>query len=237
MRRSALSHIWRSGLFLYPDKSLHEHRYIVDLYATYLSAGFRLPASAGSGNGVSRNPIGYNRSYVHLGPKFGYKEWLAGQKAGRNFVTNGPMLHFLAAGQGAGQILPQSTQTITVEVECDSRDELDRAEVVADGEAVEMVRAAPGANSIRAKRQIRARDGGWVAARCYEKNSVSVRFAHSSPVWMGKTARRSLESLQFLREWVDADEARIRAIPENKITESQRQELLAATRRAAEFYK
>jgi hypothetical protein len=212
-------------------------RYIVDLYEIYLSAGFRLPASAGSGNGVSRNPIGFNRSYVHLGEKFGYKEWLAGQKTGRNFVTNGPMLSFLAAGQESGRILPHSAQAITVEAECESRDELDRAEIVVDGEVIEVVRAMADAKSIRTKRRIRPRDGGWIAARCYEKNSTTVRLAHSSPVWIGNTPRRSSESLQYLREWVEADEARIRAIPDHKITESQRQELLAASRRAAEFYK
>lgn len=67
-------------------------RYIGDLYITYLSAGFRIPASAGSANGVSRNPLGYNRSYVYLGRQFDHSTWLGGQKAGRNFVTNGPML-------------------------------------------------------------------------------------------------------------------------------------------------
>jgi hypothetical protein len=212
-------------------------RYIGDLYLSYLSAGFRIPASAGSANGVSRNPLGYNRSYVYLGSKFGYSEWLAGQKAGRNFVTNGPMLEFIAARHRPGAILPGNAGPIEIEVACTSRDELDRVEVVSSGEPVDVVNADSGATSIRATRRVRTHDGGWVIARCYEKDRATMRFAHTSPVWIGKTAHRSPQSLRFLLEWVAADESRIRAIPEGKITESQREELLAATRRAAKFYE
>ena len=84
--------------------------YIFDLYYTYLSAGLRIPASAGSANGVLKNPIGYSRSYAFLGNSFTTEAWLAAQKAGRNFVTNGPMLFLNANGERPGAVLPGGDQ-------------------------------------------------------------------------------------------------------------------------------
>lgn len=55
--------------------------YVFDLYYAYLNAGLRVPASAGSANGVIHNPLGYNRSYVHLGSDFSAERWMAAQKA------------------------------------------------------------------------------------------------------------------------------------------------------------
>ena len=81
-------------------------QYILDLYCHYLSAGFRIPASAGSANGVAKIALGYNRSYVYLGKQFSYETWLAGQRAGRNFVTNGPMLFVTVNGKRPGAVLP-----------------------------------------------------------------------------------------------------------------------------------
>ena len=56
--------------------------YIFDLYYTYLSAGLRIPASAGSANGVLKSPIGYSRSYVFLGNSFTVEEMACGSESG-----------------------------------------------------------------------------------------------------------------------------------------------------------
>ncbi len=67
---------------------------ILQQYYHYLNLGIRLPISAGSASGVLKNPVGYNRLYVHLGHNFSYERWFLGMKAGLSFVTNGPMLFF-----------------------------------------------------------------------------------------------------------------------------------------------
>ena len=211
-------------------------RYIFDLYDVYQNAGFRIPASAGSANGVARNVLGYNRSYVYLGSKFSYEAWLAGQKAGRNFVTNGPMLAFTVNGKISGSILPDEGE-LAVAIDCQSQDELDRAEVIQDGATVAVFRAEPGASRITATRKLNSQAGGWIAARCFEKNPDTVRFAHSSPVYFGREARRSPAAMAYLRDWVDAEMGRLRQAPADLLTAPQRDELLELCRKARERYQ
>jgi len=79
--------------------------------------------------------------------------------------------------------------------------------------------------------------GGWMAARCFEKNPETVRFAHSSPVYFGREARRSPAALAYLRDWVDAEMGRLRRAPADLLTAPQREELLELCRKARERYQ
>src|SRR5437870_9803203 len=67
-----------------------------------LDCGFRLSPAAGTANGVHPVPLGFSRVYVHLPRGFDYEAWLNGLKAGRSFVTTGPMLFATVNGQDAG---------------------------------------------------------------------------------------------------------------------------------------
>ena len=62
------------------------------MYFKLLDCGLRIPPTAGSGSGVSPNPAGYNRVYVHLDGSFDYQQWWKSLKAGQVVVTNGPLL-------------------------------------------------------------------------------------------------------------------------------------------------
>lgn len=209
--------------------------YIFDLYYTYLNSGQRLPASAGSANGVLRNPLGYNRSYVFLGNRFSFESWLAGQKAGHNFVTNGPMLFLTVNGQGPGAVLPDDTAEVVVKLEALSAAELEKAQVVVDGLPVRAFYPTRDPARITGSVRLRVRRGSWLAARCFEKNPATVRFAHSSPVYIGRTPLRSPKALQFMRDWIDAEMERISSL--TSITESQRNEMLELCRRARKTYR
>ena len=48
------------------------------IYFQLLECGLRIPPSAGSGSGVSPNPAGYNRVYVHVNGEFTYEKWWEG---------------------------------------------------------------------------------------------------------------------------------------------------------------
>lgn len=212
-------------------------RYILDLYATYLSAGFRIPASAGSANGVAKNALGYNRSYVYLGRKFSLESWLSGQKAGRNFVTNGPMLSFTANDQVPGSVLPEGNTPIRIRLECESRSPLQRAEVVVDGEVVATFTPEQGNTRLHGAGSVRVSSGGWMVARCFEREPRTLRFAHTSPIYVGPTARRSPHALAFLREWVDAEIQRVERLPVEALTPPQKAEVLNLCRKARRRYE
>jgi hypothetical protein len=209
-------------------------QYVLDLYATYLNAGLRIPASAGSANGVVRNAFGYNRSYVHLGGNFSPEAWLAGQKAGRNFVTNGPMLFATVNGKLPGTTFEGPAREVAVELEALSPRVLDRIEVLVDGSVAATIPAASG--GVKATRKVKVEPGSWLAVRCFEKDAATLRFAHTSPFWFGSRPKRSPEALRFLREWIDADMARLESLPESKLSAPQKQEMLDACRRAKQFY-
>ena len=84
-----------------------DHQTTAEVWYRLLNCGFRLPAGAGTDamtNFASlRGPVGMNRVFVHSGPKLEYRGWLAALKAGRTFVTNGPLVSFSLGRQGAGR--------------------------------------------------------------------------------------------------------------------------------------
>ncbi|MBI1786897.1 MAG: CehA/McbA family metallohydrolase, partial [Acidobacteria bacterium] len=196
--------------------------YILDLYYLYLNAGFRIPASAGSANGVLKNPAGYSRSYVNLGGRFSAEAWLAGQKAGRNFVTNGPMLFLKVSGA-------------RVELEAISGGELEKAELVSGGKVVKTFEPGADRSRIAGSARVKVEAGGWLAARCFEKNNATVRFAHTSPVYFGAHAARTPEALAAMRGWLDALVEHIGQLP--GLSMEQRTEWYALCAQAREVYQ
>src|SRR5688572_7081327 len=94
---------------------------------------------------VVRNAFGFNRSYVYLGNRFSMDAWMKGQKAGQNFVTNGPMLFVRANGKLPGTTFPDSMRETEVELEALSPRKLDRIEIVVDGAVAANLRGDAGA--------------------------------------------------------------------------------------------
>ena len=182
--------------------------YVSMLYARYLSAGLRIPASAGSANGVLKNPLGYSRVYAYLDGPFSTAAWWKAQRAGRNFVTNGPMLFLTVDGQKPGAILPDGPRTVTVKVEARSRAEIETVEVLVDGVVVKTFPA-------RGAVQVPVESGSWIAARCIEKDPRTVRMAHTSPVYIGATARRDPAAIAWMREWIAAWRVELRKRPDS----------------------
>jgi hypothetical protein len=209
--------------------------YVLDLYSTYLAAGFRIPGSAGSANGVVRNAFGFNRSYVYLGNRFSGRAWMEAQKAGRNFVTNGPMLFVTVNRKLPGTTFPDGVREVEVDIEALSPRTLERAEIIVDGSVAAVVSGRE--NVIKARRRVGVEPGSWMIVRCFEQNASTIRFAQTSPFWFGSRPKRSAEALRFMRDWIDADIRRLESLPENQITASQRVELLDVSRRAKQFYE
>src|SRR5439155_14458984 len=80
----------------------------VRLWYRLLNCGFRIPAAAGTDvflNRIVSYPPGWGRCYVKLTDALSYANWMQGQKAGRSFVTTGPMLEWSVDDHGPGDVL------------------------------------------------------------------------------------------------------------------------------------
>lgn len=73
-------------------------------YYKLLNAGLHLPLVGASGKETNGTPLGVMRTYAWLpaGQEFSYAAWIEAVRAGRTFVSNGPLLRFTIAGQGPG---------------------------------------------------------------------------------------------------------------------------------------
>ena len=218
-------------------------RWTMEVYYRFLNCGFKLPVSAGSASGVKPSPLGFDRVYVHMKEKFGYRPWFRALKAGRSFATNGPMLFLTVNGREPGETLlipagaGKAARKLTVRVEASSAAELDKLEIVWKGQVIKSVAAAGAASALTAEAEIDARETGWVAARAFEKSSPSIRFAETSPVYVQVGAGRGIvaEDVKFFLDWLDRETEFYAKQPGFK-TESDRKAMLSFFRQARAVY-
>jgi len=149
--------------------------YVLSLYYHYLNLGFHLSASAGGASGVLPNPIGYNRDYVNISGPFSVEKWFAGLRDGSSFVTNGPVLFFRVSSQGGA---------MKATIEARAAEPIDRVEVVADGEVIQWYPLEAGTVNFQAELSFDPQNYAWIAARCFLRGGDTLRFAHTSPIYL-----------------------------------------------------
>lgn len=172
-------------------------------YYALLNCGFKLAPTAGTAAGVHPVPTGFGRVYVHTGGDgFHYDDWLAALKAGRSFVTTGPLLLAEVDGHRPGHVFqaPSRGGLRTVTGVVHSLAPLDRVEIIVNGRIVETIRdpeakarviggsqtGMPGppalAHETRFEKLVRAEGNHWIAVRVFEKHPTGrIRFAHTAP--------------------------------------------------------
>ena len=186
-----------------------------EIYYKILNSGLRIPPSAGSASGVLPNPVGYNRVYVHLGEQLTYDGWWEGLRAGRSFVTNGPLLRVEADGHPPGHIFSAAAGkrvAIPLTADIKGRDEIAAVEVIRNGLVVDSV-AVQGTAFSSNLAEITFAQSGWFLVRVRCKNPRTFRFASTAPFYVeiGPEKRRiSRAASRFFLDWVNEREARIK---------------------------
>jgi hypothetical protein len=145
-----------------------------------LNCGFRLPASSGTDWWI----YDHNRVFVRVEGPFTYDSWLAGLRAGRTFVSNGPLIELSVNRQGPGAVL-DVTGPLQVAASAVSRLPFDKLQIVQDGEIVAEQTAVEGRQA-RLEREIPVEHSGWVAARVLSRATTHAAypvFAHTGPVY------------------------------------------------------
>ncbi len=202
--------------------------YSQSLYFHILNCGLRIPPSAGSASGVLPNPVGYNRVYVHLDGPLTYEKWWEGLKAGRAFVTNGPLLRVTANSEWPGKVFKSGGAELAVHLEgrLDSRDKLKSVELIVNGVAVE----------ITLPHTFTLTDSGWFLVRATNDVEKTLRNALTAPWYVefeGKPQKPARESVQMFLNWTQERGGLI----EKALTDpEQRAEALKAVRDAEAFW-
>ena len=192
----------------------------MDLYYQYLNAGFRLPIASGTDKMGADIPLGSNRTYVQGVEQPGYAGWLKGVKAGRSFITNGPILEFDVDGHRPGDVIDfVAPQTVTARVTARSILPFGHLEIIQNGrvaarQTTDWKHKPPpeGVYSLTTEAVLRLDRSCWVAARVADdpdkRKAILPRglsvFAHANPVsfhYLGKRVREEA-SIAYLEKYV-----------------------------------
>ena len=168
-------------------------------YYRMLDLGCKLTALAGSDFpwcGRGRRPgeeqvgsqIGDARFYTYAGRPFSFEKWLEGVKAGRTFVTSGPMLEFEVNGQLPGSTLdlsPGAKVRLVARAHGQAANiPLARLQIVGHGKV--LAEAKPGGagqtlEQLALELELPLDTGIWLAARA---DAGVGQVAHTTPVYV-----------------------------------------------------
>ncbi|MEN6498680.1 MAG: hypothetical protein ABFD16_30615 [Thermoguttaceae bacterium] len=177
-----------------------------EIYFQLLNSGLRIPPTAGSGSGVTPNPVGYNRVYVHVDGEFSYEKWWENLKAGRVTITNGPLLEPKVAGELPGHTFHgHKGQIMDFEIGLTfaTREPISYLELIQDGRVAHSIRFNEYAKSGRLPK-LEFRESGWFLVRAVTDLQQTYRFAMTGPYFVefDEKPRISKRSVQFFLDWV-----------------------------------
>ncbi|MEO7652175.1 MAG: CehA/McbA family metallohydrolase, partial [Bryobacteraceae bacterium] len=167
------------------------------------NCGYKVVASAGEDafpNFYRSYILGSNRVYVRSGAKLDYDKWTADFRAGKSFVTSGPLVLLQVNGKEPGDEirLPAGTHTLKLNVEVKSITPVESIEVMHNGQSLGNVKTVTLDRS------------GWISVQVkakYTRDPIRrpYPFAATMPVWItvdGKPARSKADA-EFFVNWID----------------------------------
>ena len=176
------------------------------VYFQLLECGLRIPPSAGSGSGESPNPVGYNRVYVHVDDELTYEKWWEEFRAGRVFVTNGPLLKPLVENELPGHVFEAEKGAkldFEIALTFSTREPVSYFEIIKNGKVEHSVPFQTYSKS--GKLPIVHFDrSGWFLLRAVTDSPKTYRFAMTGPYYVeiGGQRRISRSAVQFFLDWV-----------------------------------
>ena len=192
-----------------------DHLITSGIWYRLLNCGFRIPAGAGTDafpNFASlRGPPGLVRVFVRSGPKLDRRSWMGGLKAGRTFVTNGPLLVFTLGGREIGDEIRLSRDArLTARVGLRSSVPIDHLEIIGNGSVVATISLRGDRTTASDTVPVTIRRSGWYVLRAWSDRSALpildlYPFGSTSPIYVrvGREPVRSREDADFFVRWID----------------------------------
>ncbi|MFG0336010.1 MAG: CehA/McbA family metallohydrolase [Maioricimonas sp. JB049] len=247
----ANNHIWRTGFafrnwnsattpWLQPPWGARQGNerewlhYTLGMYYTLLNTGRKMSPTAGTANGVHPVPAGFSRVYVHLPDGFSYEKWLDGLKAGRSFVTTGPMLFATVSGRDPGNTFEfdDAGNSLDLRMEVVSQQPITFCELVHNGIPMRTYRVRGermqnGGYRSLVSDEFNVNASGWLALRVWENHDDGrFRFAHSAPWYLtvagGPVRPRREEKDYLVRRIIDEIERSRDVLSDDALVEYER---------------
>lgn len=187
-----------------------------ELWYRLLNCGLKLAACVGTDALLDRStdPLGGARVYVKTDGPLSMRSWLDGLKAGRTFVTNGPIPTIEVGGKGAGETLELAAAgKVRVAAKVESYVPFESIEILVNGKvAARRDVVADGADGVKVQRldvELPIDRSGWIALRVRGPEHPAVfdgpAWAHTSPVYVtvagGPITSRA--DAAFFVDWID----------------------------------
>lgn len=203
-----------------PFAPYHKGYSASQLYYALLNAGIPMPAVAGTDKMMNLQTVGSVRTYARAGDDKSYQGWIDSVRAGKTFVTTGPMLD-LNVTQGIQILGIGDTLTQTGEILIDARVEsflpVDSLELIHNGRVITSMQNPGKERMLSLKHRMDVEQGGWIAVRALSSKRLPYQtwqtltpegielMAHSSPIYLkpGGTVWREKKSLKLLRKMAD----------------------------------
>ena len=182
-------------------------------YYCYLNAGYRLPLVGGTDKMSADVPVGLYRTYAHLprDEEPGYDAWVRAVRAGRTFLSGGPLLTLTVDGREPGETVELSgAGTVSVHAAVTSIFRLRSLEIVCNGRVVAAAtptQTGEGTFALTIDENVHLDGAGWIACRAtgVDNHLDEWRrpvFAHTSPVYVasgGPWEMADPDSLRYIR--------------------------------------
>ncbi len=185
----------------------------VPLWYRLLNCGFHLPASAGTDcflNRIRSQLPGASRVYVKTDGAFSYQAWIDGLRAGRSFVTNGPMLEISVEETiPGGTLCLAAPRDVHIVARASSQFPLNKVEVVFNGKVVASGTLSADKLGSALDTHIRIPQSGWISFRAqgpsHPDHSGGLLEAHASPIYVEVAGRpaASREDAEYFLKWID----------------------------------
>jgi len=156
-----------------------------------LNCGILVPLVGGSGKDSNRIALGNPRTYARLQPgeEFSYASWIDAVRAGRTYVSSGPLLSFSVNGEdpGARIELEIPGEPVRIRAEARSLDPFECLQVLANGKVIASAEPSGAPSSAVIDAELPFSESVWLAARCWGKEQAAGGLgrrllAHTSPV-------------------------------------------------------
>jgi hypothetical protein len=188
-------------------------------YYRYLNAGYRIPLVGGTDKMSSEVAVGQYRTYVFVpsDEEFSYDSWCHNLRAGRTFLSGGPLLECSVDGAAIGDTvkLPASGGTVEVHARAQSILPIHTLQVIHNGEVVADTTDLHGTRELNLQAQVGVSGPGWICARVGGPNYQQLKhhdvwnrgiFAHTSPIYLAcgdRSDPADRDSLQYMLTLVE----------------------------------